>query len=123
MGGPHGGPWLAGPRGGDDPIARIVIDTRHAAESLELLYPHHCLREEGCGADMAGPSKKRMLCVVHDFVDGYGTSAEKPGYRWPADATLKVLDDPLALQVFPTLPPARQRGRRRALVSKRPGGS
>jgi putative intracellular protease/amidase len=28
---------------------------------------------------------KKLQSVVHDFVDGYDTYTEKPGYTWPAD--------------------------------------
>jgi protease I len=35
--------------------------------------------------DIAGPSKKKLQFVVHDFIDGYDTYTEKPGYTWPAD--------------------------------------
>jgi protease I len=28
---------------------------------------------------------KKLQFVVHDFVDGFDTYTEKPGYTWPAD--------------------------------------
>jgi protease I len=66
-------------------MPRILMLTGDAAESLEVMYPYQRLLEEGYEVDMAGPTKKRLQFVVHDFVDGYDTYTEKPGYTWPAD--------------------------------------
>lgn len=66
-------------------MARILILTGDAAESLEVLYPYQRLMEEGYQVDIAAPSKKKLQFVVHDFVEGYDTYTEKPGYTWPAD--------------------------------------
>lgn len=66
-------------------MSRILILTGDAAESLEVMYPYQRLLEEGYEVDIAGPSKKRLQFVVHDFVDGYDTYTEKPGYTWQAD--------------------------------------
>jgi protease I len=66
-------------------MAKILILTGDAAESLEVLYPYQRLKEEGYQVDIAAPSKKKLRFVVHDFVEGYDTYTEKPGYTWPAD--------------------------------------
>jgi protease I len=66
-------------------MAKILILTGDAAESLEVLYPYQRLKEEGYQVDIAAPSKKKLQFVVHDFVEGYDTYTEKPGYTWPAD--------------------------------------
>jgi protease I len=63
-----------------------------AAESLEVMYPYQRLLEEGYEVHMAGPSKKKLQFVVHDFVDGYDTYTEKPGYTWPADVAFADVD-------------------------------
>jgi protease I len=64
---------------------KVLIITGDAAESLEVLYPYQRLREEGYDVHIAGPSRKKLQFVVHDFVDGFDTFTEKPGYTWPAD--------------------------------------
>ncbi|MGA5821062.1 DJ-1/PfpI family protein [Kitasatospora sp. NPDC094028] len=71
---------------------KILLVTGDAAESLEVFYPYQRLREEGYQVDIAAPSKKRLQFVVHDFVDGYDTYTEKPGYTWPADVALADVD-------------------------------
>lgn len=72
--------------------ARILIVTGDAAESLEVLYPYQRLREEGYEVDIAAPSRKKLQFVVHDFVDGFDTYTEKPGYTWPADLAFAEVD-------------------------------
>jgi protease I len=66
-------------------MPKVLIITGDAAESLEVMYPYQRLLEEGYEVDIAAPSKKKLQFVVHDFVDGYDTYTEKPGYTWPAD--------------------------------------
>lgn len=73
-------------------MAKILILAGDAAESLEVLYPYQRLREEGHEVHIAAPSKKRLQFVVHDFVEGYDTYTEKPGYTWPADLAFKDVD-------------------------------
>jgi protease I len=73
-------------------MARILILTGDAAESLEVLYPYQRLREEGYEVDIAAPSKKRLQLVVHDFVEGFDTYTEKFGYTWPADLAFADVD-------------------------------
>jgi protease I len=66
-------------------VAKVLILTGDAGESLEVLYPYQRLREEGYEVHIAAPSKKKLQFVVHDFVDGFDTYTEKPGYTWEAD--------------------------------------
>src|SRR5260370_33082560 len=66
-------------------MARILMLAGDAAESLEVMYPYQRLLEEGYEVDIAAPSKKKLQFVVHDFVEGFDTYTEKPGYTWPAD--------------------------------------
>jgi protease I len=66
-------------------MAKVLIITGDAAESLEVMYPYQRLLEEGYEVDIAAPSVKKLQFVVHDFVDGFDTYTEKPGYTWPAD--------------------------------------
>jgi deglycase len=73
-------------------MPKVLILTGDAAESLEVMYPYQRLLEEGYEVDMAGPSKKTLQFVVHDFVDGYDTYTEKPGYTWPADVAFADVD-------------------------------
>ncbi|MBV8941792.1 MAG: DJ-1/PfpI family protein [Solirubrobacterales bacterium] len=66
-------------------MAKVLMLTGDAAESLEVMYPYQRLLEEGYEVDIAAPSKKKLQFVVHDFVDGFDTYTEKPGYTWNAD--------------------------------------
>jgi protease I len=66
-------------------MAKILILTGDAAESLEVMYPYQRLLEEGYEVHIAAPSRKKLQFVVHDFVDGFDTYTEKPGYTWDAD--------------------------------------
>ncbi|MED7953743.1 MULTISPECIES: DJ-1/PfpI family protein [unclassified Streptomyces] len=72
--------------------SKILLVTGDAAESLEVFYPYQRLREEGYQVDIAAPAKKRLQFVVHDFVDGFDTYTEKPGYTWPADVAFADVD-------------------------------
>jgi protease I len=49
-------------------MAKILIITGDAAESLEVMYPCQRLLEEGYEVDIAAPSAKKLQFVVHDFV-------------------------------------------------------
>ncbi|MFD9130680.1 DJ-1/PfpI family protein [Kitasatospora sp. NPDC059571] len=71
---------------------KVLIVTGDAAESLEVLYPYQRLREEGYEVHIAAPAKKTLQFVVHDFVDGFDTYTEKPGYTWPADVAVADVD-------------------------------
>ncbi len=73
-------------------MPKVLIITGDAAESLEVMYPYLRLLEEGYEVDIAAPSVKRLQFVVHDFVDGYDTYTEKPGYTWPADVAFADVD-------------------------------
>ncbi len=66
-------------------MPKVLMLTGDAAESLEVMYPYQRLLEEGYEVEIAAPSKKKLQFVVHDFVDGYDTYTEKPGYTWDAD--------------------------------------
>jgi len=72
--------------------AKILIVTGDAAESLEVFYPYQRLREEGYEVHIAAPTRKTLQFVVHDFVDGFDTYTEKPGYTWPADLAFAEVD-------------------------------
>src|SRR6476660_7864860 len=66
--------------------------TGAAAEDLEVMYPYQRLLEEGYEVDVAAPTRKTLQFVVHDFVDGFDTYTEKPGYTWPADLAFGEVD-------------------------------
>src|SRR5512132_2367983 len=73
-------------------MPKVLILTGDAAESLEVMYPYQRLQEEGYDVDIAAPSKKKLQFVVHDFVEGYDTYTEKPGYTWDADIAFADVD-------------------------------
>jgi protease I len=73
-------------------MAKVLLLAGDAAESLEVLYPYQRLTEEGYEVQIAAPSKKKLQFVVHDFVDGFDTYTEKPGYTWEADLAFSDVD-------------------------------
>jgi protease I len=73
-------------------MPKVLILTGDAAESLEVMYPYQRLLEEGYEVDLAAPSKKKLQFVVHDFVEGFDTYTEKPGYTWDADLAFSGVD-------------------------------
>jgi protease I len=73
-------------------MPKVLILTGDAAESLEVMYPYQRLLEEGYEVDLAAPSNKKLQFVVHDFVEGYDTYTEKPGYTWDADLAFSEVD-------------------------------
>lgn len=73
-------------------MPKVLILTGDAAESLEVMYPYQRLLEEGYEVDIAAPTKKKLQFVVHDFVEGYDTYTEKPGYTWDADLAFSDVD-------------------------------
>jgi protease I len=73
-------------------MPKVLILAGDAAESLEVLYPYQRLLEEGYEVHIAAPSKKKLQFVVHDFVEGFDTYTEKPGYTWPADLAFADVD-------------------------------
>jgi protease I len=73
-------------------MPKVLILAGDAAESLEVMYPYQRLLEEGYTVHIAGPSRKRLQFVIHDFVDGFDTYTEKPGYTWPADLAFAEVD-------------------------------
>jgi protease I len=73
-------------------MPKVLILTGDAAESLEVMYPYQRLLEEGYDVEIAAPSKKKLQFVVHDFVEGYDTYTEKPGYTWDADLAFSEVD-------------------------------
>ncbi|CAB1127903.1 Protease I [Candidatus Hydrogenisulfobacillus filiaventi] len=70
-------------------MAKVLILTGDAGESLEVLYPYQRLREEGYEVHIAAPERKVIQTVVHDFEAGFDTYTEKPGYRVRADLDFK----------------------------------
>ena len=70
-------------------MTKILILTGDAGESLEVMYPYQRLKEEGYDVDIAAPRKKAIQTVVHDFVEGFDTYTEKPGYLVNADLAFK----------------------------------
>jgi len=73
-------------------MPKVLMLAGDAAESLEVMYPYQRLQEEGYDVDLAGPSRKQLQFVVHDFVEGYDTYTEKPGYSWPSDLAFAEVD-------------------------------
>jgi putative intracellular protease/amidase len=73
-------------------MPKVLMLAGDAAESLEVTHPYQRLCEEGYDVDIAGPSRKQLQLVVHDFIQGHDTYTEKPGYSWPADLPFSEVD-------------------------------
>ena len=73
-------------------MAKIIILTGDAAETLEVFYPYQRLREAGYEVHIAAPEKKKLQFVVHDFVEGFDTYTEKLGHTWDADIAFRDVD-------------------------------
>ena len=71
---------------------RILILTGDAGEAQEIYYAKYRLEEEGWKVDIAAPTKRAFMSVVHDFEPGFDTYVEKPGYRVEADLGLDDVD-------------------------------
>lgn len=82
-------------------MPKILILTGDAGESLEVMYPYQRLKEEGYEVHIAAPKKKVIQTVVHDFVPGFDTYTEKPGYLVNADLAFRDVkpDDYVALVI------------------------
>jgi protease I len=73
----------------------ILIITGDGGESYEALYAVHRFEEEGWTTAVAGPSRRRLNLVMHDFQPGWDTYIERPGYGLEAGLTfddVKVYD-------------------------------
>lgn len=73
-------------------MTRILILTGDAGEAQEIYYAKYRLEEEGWQVQIAAPTKRAFLSVVHDFEPGFDTYTEKPGYRVEADLGLDDVD-------------------------------
>jgi protease I len=73
-------------------MAKILILTGDAAETLEVFYPLARLQEAGYQVDVGAPVKKKLQLVVHDFVDTFDTYTEKPAHQLQADVAFKDVD-------------------------------
>lgn len=66
-------------------MAKVLMLTGDAAESLEVMYPYQRLLEAEHEVTIAAPSVKKIQTVVHDFEEGFDTYTEKRGYLVQAD--------------------------------------
>jgi protease I len=73
-------------------MPKVLMLTGDAAESLEVMYPYQRLREEGYEVEVAAPARKKLQFVVHDFVEGFDTYTEKPGYTLDADLAFSEVE-------------------------------
>lgn len=66
-------------------MPNILIITGDGGESYEALYAVHRFAEEGWKAVVAAPARRRLNLVMHDFLPGWDTYIERPGYALEAD--------------------------------------
>ena len=70
---------------------RILILTGDAGEAQEIYYAKYRLEEEGWQVQIAAPTKRPFLSVVHDFDPGFDTYTEK---------AFRLLRSPAVRQAF-----------------------
>ncbi len=80
-------------------MMKILMLTGDAGEAQEIYYAKYRLEEEGWQVQVAAPTKRTFLSVVHDFDPGFDTYTEKPGYLVAADLGLDDVD-PSAFQAL-----------------------
>ncbi len=73
-------------------MAKVLIATGDAGESLEVLYMYYRLKEEGHEPHIGAPTKKALRLVIHDFEPDLDTYVERPGYRFEADVAFADVD-------------------------------
>ena len=64
---------------------KLLIVTGDGGESYEVLYALHRFQEANWEVDIAAPSVRTLNLVRHDFMPGWDTYFEGPGYG--ADST------------------------------------
>ncbi len=69
-------------------MAKVLIITGDAAETLEVYYPYYRLLEAGHEPVIASPTKKKLHLVVHDMED-WETYTEKRGYTLESHISFK----------------------------------
>lgn len=70
---------------------KVLILAGDAVEALEVYYPYYRLLEEGYEVTLAGPSKKKIQTVIHDFT-GWDTYEEKLGYQLQLDTSFEEVN-------------------------------
>jgi protease I len=73
-------------------MVRILMLTGDAGEAQEIYYAKYRLEEEGWQVQIAAPTRRVFLSVVHDFEPEFDTYTEKPGYRVQADLGIEEVD-------------------------------
>ncbi len=71
---------------------KVLIVTGDAVEALEVYYPYFRLLEADVEAVIAAPTTKTLHTVVHDFVEGWETYTEKPGYLIQAQTSFEEVN-------------------------------
>ncbi|MDA9764899.1 MAG: DJ-1/PfpI family protein [Opitutales bacterium] len=69
---------------------KLLIVTGDGGESYEVLYALHRFQEANWEVDIAAPSVRTLNLVRHDFMPGWDTYFEGPGYG--ADSTVTFAD-------------------------------
>lgn len=74
---------------------KILIVTGDGGESYEVLYAMHRFQEANWEAHIVAPSKRSLNLVRHDFMPGWDTYFEGPGYGVESTHTFAdvVVDD------------------------------
>ena len=72
--------------------SKALIIVGDATETLDTLYPHLRLQEDGFVPVVAGPEKRQFQMVLHEVKPGWTITREWEGYTIEADIAFKDID-------------------------------
>ena len=72
---------------------RALIIVGDATETLDTLYPHLRLQEDGFIPVVAGPEKRMFQMVLHEVRPGWTITREWEGYQIEADIAFRDIDE------------------------------
>src|SRR5580698_7580209 len=70
----------------------VLIIVGDASETVDTLYPHLRLQEDGFVPVVAGPEKRIFQMVMHEIRPGWTITREWEGYQIAADIAFKDID-------------------------------
>jgi protease I len=71
---------------------KALIIVGDATETVDTLYPHLRLQEDGFVPVVAGPEKRQFQMVLHEIKPGWTITREWEGYTIDADIAFKDID-------------------------------
>jgi protease I len=72
---------------------KALIIVGDATETMDTLYPHIRLQEDGFVPVVAGPEKRMFQMVLHEVRPGWTITREWEGYQIQADIAFRDIDE------------------------------